>query len=256
MMKIVKKCKFFILFIISGVLLIITSSTLFGKDWRTADRSSVGLAPNPTEVTEALVQIYSARAFNWRGWLAVHTWIATKPANAKEYTVHQVVGWRKWLNRPVLVSKMDLPDRSWFGSKPVIIRELRGHKAEQTIRLIEDAIATYPYSETYHLWPGPNSNTFTAYIGRKVPELALDMPPTAIGKNYMPLLIDVTPSGNGIQFSFFGIFGALFSKVEGIEIDLLGLNFGVALNPPRLRLPFYGIFSLTKAADNENNTNF
>ena len=33
-------------------------------------------------------------------------------------------------------------------------------------------------------FPGPNSNTFTAWIAKKVPELELDLPFTAIGSGY------------------------------------------------------------------------
>ena len=43
----------------------------------------------------------------------------------------------------------------------------------------------YPYANTYSLWPGPNSNTFTAWIARAVPELETDLPATAIGKDYI-----------------------------------------------------------------------
>ena len=65
-----------------------------GQDWRTADRSSAGIAPAPSEAQEAIVSVWAARAFNWRGALAAHTWIATKPENGTHYMVHQVIGWR------------------------------------------------------------------------------------------------------------------------------------------------------------------
>lgn len=49
-----------------------------GQDWRTASRASSGLALRPEEEQEAVVQVYAARTFNWRGYFAVHTWIALK----------------------------------------------------------------------------------------------------------------------------------------------------------------------------------
>ena len=49
------------------------------KDWRTASRAPAGIAPDPAVTSEAVVQVYAARAWGWRGWFAVHTWIATKP---------------------------------------------------------------------------------------------------------------------------------------------------------------------------------
>jgi hypothetical protein len=63
-------------------------------DWRTVSRKSAGIAPNPKIHKEASVQVYAARAFGWRGAFGVHTWIATKPANADHFTVYEVVGWQ------------------------------------------------------------------------------------------------------------------------------------------------------------------
>ncbi len=64
-----------------------------GKDRCFMCNESVGIAPDPRETREALVQIYAARAYDWRGIFAVHTWIALKPRNAPQYTVLQVLGW-------------------------------------------------------------------------------------------------------------------------------------------------------------------
>lgn len=58
-----------------------------GGVWSQADRSPVGLAPAPQAHPEALVQVYAARAFDWRGAFGVHTWIATKPTGATHYQV-------------------------------------------------------------------------------------------------------------------------------------------------------------------------
>ena len=54
--------------------------------WSNADRSPVGLAPDPMIERDAIVQVYAARAYRWRGIFAVHTWIAIKPAGAGDYT--------------------------------------------------------------------------------------------------------------------------------------------------------------------------
>jgi hypothetical protein len=37
-----------------------------GGDWRTANRDSAGIAPDPAKLREPLVQVYGARAFGWR----------------------------------------------------------------------------------------------------------------------------------------------------------------------------------------------
>ena len=213
-----------------------------GRDFRTADRSSAGLAPPADSTPEAVVQVYAARALNWRGIFGVHTWIATKPENATGYMVHQVIGWRIYRNLPAVSSAPGIPDGRWFGNEPYLIAELRGAAAARAIPIIMKAVEDYPYANEYQLWPGPNSNTFTAYIGRQVPELRMDLPPNAIGKDY-PIngsLIDKVPSGTGYQFSMFGLFGLMMAKEEGLELNLLGLSFGVDFLKPALKLPIIG----------------
>jgi uncharacterized protein DUF3750 len=221
---------------------VLSGQAPLGTDFRTADRSSAGIAPPAETTPEAVVEVYAARALNWRGIFGVHTWIATKPENAKEYTVHQVIGWRVYRNLPAVYSAPGIPDGRWFGHEPTLIAELRGEAAARAIPKIIDAVATYPYPNEYTLWPGPNSNTFTAYIGRQVPELNMDLPATAIGKDY-PIngsIIDRTPSGTGYQLSMLGVFGVTLAREEGFELNLLGLNFGIDFARPALKLPFIG----------------
>ena len=211
-----------------------------GKHWSNADRSSSGIAPLPEEHGKAVVQIYAARTFGWRGALAVHTWISMKSKGAENYVVSQVVGFRSRRNLPVLTSTIDIPDRFWYGNMPSLLVDLRGEKAEVLIPEIIEAINTYPFKDRYLMWPGPNSNTFTAYIGRKIPELKLDLPSTAIGKDYLAgKIFSITPGGSGYQLSFFGLLGVSLSIEEGVEINILSLNFGV--NPTKLQLKLPGI---------------
>ncbi len=224
------------------LLMILTGVVTLGRDWRTADRSSAGIAPDPEKTPEAVVQVYAARALNWRGIFAVHTWIATKPENSPHFTVHQVIGWRVWRNLPAIVSAPGIPDGYWFGNRPEVIAELRGQRATEAIAAIMNAVKTYPYAHKYHLWPGPNSNTFTAYVARHIPELKLQLPVTAIGKDF-PIngaFMERAPSGTGYQISIYGLFGILMARQEGLELNLLGFSFGIDLNRPALKLPFIG----------------
>ena len=223
-----------------------------GADWRTADRSSTGIAPLPEDFKGAVIQVYAARAFGWRGILAVHTWVATKKKDASTYVVHQVLGWRKYRDQSVISSKPAIPDRNWFGNKPVLLVDIRGPDAGGLMEKVLSAIKAYPYSHDYTLWPGPNSNTFTASIGRSVPQLKLNLPPTAIGKDYLPnnRLYDSAPSGTGQQISFYGLAGIIISRAEGIEINVLGLDFGINPWKPALRLPGFGVIGAGKSSKN------
>ncbi len=226
----------------AGPIFILLSGIIdFSADYRTANNNSAHIAPLPEQYHDAIIQVYTARAFHWRGLFAVHTWIAFKAKNATNYTVMQVVGWRYFMNEPPLLIRKDFPDRFWFNQKPTIILDIRGEKAEALIPKIIDAVKQYPYLHTYSYWPGPNSNTFTAYIGRAIPELGLVLPGTAIGKDYLTNQFwALMPSGTGYQFSLKGYFGIGIARKEGIEVNLLGLVYGIHLSPLRIVLPGFG----------------
>ncbi|MFQ5847297.1 MAG: DUF3750 domain-containing protein [Candidatus Methylomirabilales bacterium] len=233
---------FLLILFASPVFMVFSGTVHLGHDWRAVRWDSAGLAPDPAKTLEAVVQVYAARAFSWRGLFGVHTWIATKPAHAPHFTVHQVIGWRLFHGLAVVSSRPDIPDRYWGGNPPEILADLRDSEAADAIGKIMDAMEAYPYTHAYHLWPGPNSNTFTAYVARRVPELRLSLPVTAMGKDY-PIhsgLVDRAPSGTGYQLSIYGLAGLLIAKREGIELNLLGLSFGVDPVRPALKLPFIG----------------
>lgn len=232
-----------------GPLLLLTSGTInLDGNWRDANRDTTLIAPTAAETPEAVIQVYAARAFSWRGLFAVHTWLATKEAGARQYTVHHVLGWNERRGLPVVVSLEEIPDRSWYGYTPAVILDIRGDRAERLIGKIHNAIDSYPYKHSYTAWPGPNSNTFIAHVGRFVPELELDLPSTAVGKDYLlhGKLVDTPPSGSGIQFSLFGLFGILLSSIEGVEINLLGLVTGFDHSRLALKIPGIGELELAR----------
>ncbi len=217
-------------------------------DWRKANRDSADIAPDPKTTNEAVVQVYVARAFSWRGLFGVHSWIATKLTGADSYTVYQVVGWRAYHGKSTLVVEKSVPDRRWFGSEPEIVVDLRGVGVDDVISRIEVATKKYPFNDKYVLWPGPNSNTFTAFIGREVPDLKLDLPPTAIGKDFLAngRVFDNSPSRTGYQVSLYGLLGLLVGIEEGLEVNILGLTFGVDPKDFALKLPIAGRIGLQK----------
>lgn len=167
------------------VFLLVLVVACSNSNWRTATRAPAGIAANPEEVKRAVIEVYAADAFSWRGWFAVHTWIAIKQENEPEYTVHEVVGWRVRRGLPALRTyRTATPDRYWYGAKPEKVLSIQGDKAAGLIPKITDAVARYPWADEYTVFPGPNSNTFPAWIGLQVPELELELPFRAIGSGY------------------------------------------------------------------------
>jgi hypothetical protein len=152
--------------------------------WRTASRASARIAPDPATTREAVLQVYGADVWGWRGWFAIHTWIAVKPTGADAYTVYDVVGWRTRHGQPVLRIARDLPDRHWFGSRPRLLKEHRGDGVDALIAAVDRAARAYPWKTVYKAMPGPNSNTFTAWVASRVPQLELKLPFSAFGSGY------------------------------------------------------------------------
>ncbi|HKF71197.1 MAG TPA: DUF3750 domain-containing protein [Stellaceae bacterium] len=225
---------------------LLVSACVFGRangiPWYEARRDATGLAPDPAATHEAVIQVYAARAVAWRGIFAMHTWIAAKPTDAPRFTRYEVMGFGVADGAPALRIDRTGPDNYWFGAMPEVILDRRGPGVDALIEQIRAAVAAYPYPQSYRLWPGPNSNTFTAYIGRAVPELGLEMPSNAIGKDYLPngTLVAAAPSGTGYQLSLFGLAGLLAARREGLELNLLGLTFGIDIASPAIKLPGIG----------------
>jgi len=92
----------------------------------------------------------------------------------------------------------------------------------------------------------PTATPSPAFVAREVPELGLDLPPTAIGKDYLTdgRILDRMPSGSGWQVSLFGLLGIGLAWEEGIELNMLGLSAGLDLNDLGLRLPGIGRVAL------------
>jgi hypothetical protein len=222
-----------------GILIALCGACTSAADWRTASREPMGTAPDPASTPEAVIQVYGARTYGWKGAFGVHTWVAVKPTKAKSWKVYEVIGWRlRYSDSALVISDRD-PDARWYGSEPELYADKRGEGVDELIARIDKAAREYPYAREYGLWPGPNSNTFTAWLTRSVPELGVDLPATAIGKDYLgDKIFDSPASGHGVQLSVGGLLGVTASSVEGFEVNLLGLSFG--LGQSGLKLPFIG----------------
>ncbi|MFC5552673.1 DUF3750 domain-containing protein [Methylobacterium iners] len=208
-------------------------------DWSVADWSSAGLLAPARSSEPALVRVYAARVGRWRGIFAHHSWIVIKEAGAARYTRYDVVGW----GLPVRTDGW-AADGRWFGNTPETVLALDGAAAERAIPAIRAAVAAYPHRGlgSYRAWPGPNSNTFTAYVLARLPGLETALPPTALGKDWTPPdgFLARTPSGTGFRLSLGGYAGLTLGWVEGIEVSLLGLVAGIDLRRPALKLPGWG----------------
>ena len=119
------------------------------------------------------------------------------------------------------------------------------------MRKIKAAVARYPYSEpgAYSVWPGPNSNSFVAYVLAAIPEAGIVLPPTAIGKDWRAdsRIVGWAPSGTGIQLSLAGLLGITVAWAEGLEFNDLGLVAGLDIRRPAIKVPGFGRIGMSSA---------
>lgn len=208
------------------------------SSWRTADWSSAGLLPDPQTAPQAMIRVYSARTGQWKGIFATHSWIVLKPKDAVAYERYDVVGWGSPVRRNAWP-----PDGRWYGNMPELVRSIDGEDAERLIPQVEAAIAAYRWSRAgdYTIWPGPNSNTFVAGIAAAVPGLDIDLPSTAIGRDFP---VDGHWIGRsalgGWRATLGGYAGISIGLAEGIEINFLGLVAGIDVMHPALKIPGFG----------------
>src|SRR5437868_13278908 len=109
-----------------------------------------------------------------------------KPTGAPRFTRYEVLGFGVANGAPALRIDRMGPDNYWFGARPQILLDRRGAGVDGMIARVRDAVGSYPYPNRYRPWPGPNSNTFLAHIDRQVPDLAIQLPSNAVGKDFLP----------------------------------------------------------------------
>ncbi|MFO1048084.1 MAG: DUF3750 domain-containing protein [Geminicoccaceae bacterium] len=211
------------------------------EHWSRARWDTTGLAPAADTHQEAVIQVYAARTWGWKGAFAVHSWLAYKPEGAAATSAGRW-GSAGECARACRRSAATSGRRTGAGRAAIpCCWSICAVRRPRPPSKIQDAIARYPYRDAYVTWPGPSSSTFVAWIGREVPELGLTaLPPTAIGKDFLGRqLAATTPSGTGLQISLGGLLGVAVGLKEVSRLNLLGLVVGVdplglAIKLPRL----------------------
>lgn len=216
------------------------------ESWRSAGWSSSGLLPEASTVPEARAMILAARTGRWKSIFAEHTWIVVKPRGARSWTRFDVVGWGDPVRRNAHPA-----DALWYGNRPYLVLEVGGAEAEALIPAIEASVARYPYAGrgTYRVWPGPNSNSFVAWVVRDVPDFETELPVVAVGKDYLGpgFAVAKAASGTGYVISVAGMVGVTAALREGLEFNFLGTAVGVDFDDLAVVLPALGKLGLATA---------
>ncbi|PHP65178.1 hypothetical protein CSC94_20735 [Zhengella mangrovi] len=207
--------------------------------WRQADWSASGVLPPAASLKEPVIHIMAARTGGLKGALAVHSWIVTYDPTDGHYNRYDKVGWGLPVRRNAYPA-----DGRWYSNTPFIVKTVRGAEAARLIPKVEAAIAAYPYNFRggYTIWPGPNSNSFVAFVLRRVPDLGAVLPANAVGRDWRPGFIsfDHAPGWTDVHVSLGGVIGLAAGLNSGLEIQVLGLVAGVDVMRPGLKIPAIG----------------
>jgi hypothetical protein len=119
------------------------------------------------------------------GLLAVHYWFTVlDPASGR------CDRWEVWQRKHAggesvghLHCNLKAPDAGVGGGPARVHAEWRGETAFRITSVLEESRTRYPHAHRYLPWPGPNSNTFAAWVLREA-GVALELPRRAIGRNF------------------------------------------------------------------------
>ncbi len=176
--------------------------------------------------------------------IAVHHWFLTfDPAEGRWHR------WEIWQDADVRppcwghVHEDLLAPDEWNGGPMRTHREWRGHEA----RAIMAALARsgeYPDRDKYLAWPGPNSNTYPAWVLRQA-GVSAELGPLGIGRDYLGRFgAGLTTTRTGVQAET-SLLGAKVGLLDGAELHFLYFTFGIDLGCPALKTPF-GRFGFAK----------
>ncbi|MCK5933583.1 MAG: DUF3750 domain-containing protein [Fulvimarina manganoxydans] len=209
------------------------------RSWRAADWTSAHLLPPASELREPALYILAARTGGLKGAVSEHSWIVMKDAGRQSYERFDKAGW----GEPIKTNNW-APDARWYSNEPYVVAEFHGEAAETLIPRVKAAIAAYPYSHRgdYQIFPGPNSNSFVAYVMREVRGLGAFLPPAAVGRDY-PVdgsLFALDTERGEFRLSLWGYAGLAVGRDVGFEINILGLVAGFDPFDLKLKVPAFG----------------
>jgi hypothetical protein len=171
------------------------------------------------------------------GYVAVHYWFVAFDPDEGE--------WHRW----ELWQEADMGGTSWGhvhrdllsprsginGYPPRIMAEWRGRTALDLQTALADS-REYPDRNHYLAWPGPNSNTYIAWVLRRAGASA-DLDPRGVGKDYLGTAgVAATTSQTGVQAET-SLLGCKVGLFDGVEFHFLCFTFGLDTWPPAVKTP-------------------
>lgn len=118
---------------------------------------------------------------------------------------------------------------------PQVMAEWRG-AAARDLRAALAASPEYPYRDRYLAWPGPNSNTYIAWVLRRA-GVSADLDPRGIGRDYLGIVgAGTTTTRTGFQAET-PVLGLKAGALDGVELHFLYFTLGIDAWPPAVKTP-------------------
>ncbi len=193
--------------------------------------------PRSGRPQDEIVRLYAAPLPFPLGALALHLWFLAFDPKSGECSRWEV--WQEAWIAPGswghVYRNLLPPTEGIGGGRPFVLHEWRG----QTARRIMDILfrpGSYPARANYRSWPGPNCNSYAAWVLRQA-AVSIDIDPRAIGKDWPGCFrAGLSPTLTGIQAET-PLLGLQVGLKEGFELHLFALTFGVDLWTPALKTP-------------------
>jgi hypothetical protein len=196
-------------------------------------RTSASVPPSA-----CLVQLRYATLPYFLRAVAVHCWFAVFDVDSRRWHRWEVWQAKNAGGKSIGHVHCDLrhPDCGVGGGAYRLAAEWDGSAAGAIYAVLTKA-HDYPHWDRYRAWPGPNSNTFVAWVLREAGlHYALD--PRAIGKDYMGVLGMRRFSRPPCAQVETPVLGVRISLRDGVEVHLLGLTCGLGWSPLEVYTPF------------------
>jgi hypothetical protein len=185
-----------------------------------------------------MVQLRYATLPRWLRPMAVHYWFAVL-----DVTLRQWHRWEVWQAKNAGGQSIGHihydrrhPDCGVGGGVYRLAAQWDGQAAQEICAVLA-RVDHYPHWNRYRAWPGPNSNTFVAWVLREA-GIDYSLDPRAIGKDYMGLLGARRSSRPLCGQLETPLFGVKISLRKSVEVHLLGLTCGLRWSPLAVSTPF------------------
>lgn len=170
----------------------------------------------------------------WVSRSAEHTWFDYKTDQG--WTRIEVISKHSGVAVHSILSSNGYSNERWTRNVHVVAH-YRGQKARAFAEQLHEIAPEYPFEDSYQAWPGPNSNTFVEWCCAEIDGLHAELYPNAVGKDHTKWIdVGLSNTGTGVELHTY-LLALQLGLNEGVEVSLLGLTLGVALWPPRLKLP-------------------